>query len=526
LLLLPFLKNQGFFSYRDHYKELGGYYYLDQVFLLSAFMYLCRISNPEQLKTIAPGEYGKLLGLDRIPETNCLRDKLGQINDQNKADAWSSSLSSQWIKNESPDFFYIDGHTQIYYGSQATLGKKYIARQKLCMPGVSDYYVNDGSGLPFFYVRGELNEKLLEMLKDHIIPRLLKEAPCRYTQQQMEDNPDLARFTIVMDREGWQPEWFVELWKTERIAILTYRKHTKDDWAESEFSAIHVTLKNGEVTPMQLAEKDTVIQGHSLREIRKLTEGGHQTSIVTTNRILNIQDVASHMFARWSQENFFRYMRQNYDLDRLYTYQTNPLKEDLMVVNPPYSKLSHQIKKQNEKIGRHKAKLLESILENTSEPLETTPAHNHKQQKLKEIIIKAQEELNQLKAEREKHKPKIKVREMPEATRYNKLEQESKLVQNLIKMICYRAETAFANQLAPHFKQSVNQIRELVKSIIKLPCDITPDKTTNTLTINLYSLSNPRANKALNESLNLINQTQTLFPGTTLTVIFQQKNTS
>jgi len=82
LLLLPFLENQGFFSYRDHYKEPGGYYYLDQVFLLCAFMCLCRISNPEQLKTIAPGEYGKLLGLDRIPKTNCLRNKPGQIKDQ------------------------------------------------------------------------------------------------------------------------------------------------------------------------------------------------------------------------------------------------------------------------------------------------------------------------------------------------------------------------------------------------------------------------------------------------------------
>lgn len=526
LLLLPFLENQGFFSYREYYKELSGYYYQDQVFLLCAFMYLCRISNPEQLKTIAPGEYGKLLGLDRIPETNCLRKKLSQINDQNKASAWSSHLSSQWIENESPDFFYVDGHTQIYYGDQATLGKKYISRQKLCMPGVSDYYVNDGSGLPFFYVRGELNEKLLEMLKSQIIPRLLKEVPCRYSEKELEDNPKQARFTIVMDREGWQPEWFIELWKTHRIAVLTYRKNVKDEWDLNVFATRNVKLKNGEISAMLLAEKDTEIQGHTFREIRKLSEGGHQTSIVTTNRLLNIQEAASHMFARWSQENFFRYMRQNYDLDRLYTYQTNPLKEDLIVVNPIYAQLSHKIKKQREKTARLKAKLMESIFENTSEPLETTPVQNHKQQKIKELILKAEEETNQLIVEREEHKPKIKLKEMPEATRYNKLEQESKLVQNLIKMICYRAETAFANQLAPHFKQSANQIRELVKSIITLNCDITPDKKENTLTITLYSLPNPRANQALANCLDLINQTQTLFPGTSLKLIFQQNNTS
>jgi hypothetical protein len=43
---------------------------------------------------------------------------------------------------------------------------------------------------------------------------------------------------------------------------------------------------------------------------------------------------------------------------------------------------------------------------------------------------------------------------MPESTRYNKFEHESKLVRNIIKMICYRAETAFANQLVPRYKQS------------------------------------------------------------------------
>jgi aminoglycoside phosphotransferase family enzyme len=80
---------------------------------------------------------------------------------------------------------------------------------------------------------------------------------------------------------------------------------------------------------------------------------------------------------------------------------------------------------------------------------------------------------------------------MPESTRYNKLEHESKLVQNIIKMLCYRAETAFANQLAPHYKQSAKQIRLLAKTIIKLHCDITENNENKTLNITLYSFANP-----------------------------------
>lgn len=88
LFLLPFLIENGLLSYQSHYKELErGYYFLDFIILLIAFLYLGRIKNPEQLKKICPGEFGKLLGTDRIPETKCLRKKIGEIIAQNKSEA-------------------------------------------------------------------------------------------------------------------------------------------------------------------------------------------------------------------------------------------------------------------------------------------------------------------------------------------------------------------------------------------------------------------------------------------------------
>jgi hypothetical protein len=77
LLLLPFLIAAELLSYNRYYEELdSGYYFLDVIILLLSFMYLARIKNPEQLKKISPGEFGKLMGLDRIPETKCFRGKL------------------------------------------------------------------------------------------------------------------------------------------------------------------------------------------------------------------------------------------------------------------------------------------------------------------------------------------------------------------------------------------------------------------------------------------------------------------
>lgn len=50
------------------------------------------------------------------------------------------------------------------------------------------------------------------------------------------------------------------------------------------------------------------------------------------------------MFARWTQENFFKYLIHEYDLDRMAYYLTNEINEELVVVNPVYSKLSSKLK--------------------------------------------------------------------------------------------------------------------------------------------------------------------------------------
>ncbi|MDT9257694.1 MAG: hypothetical protein P5686_26410, partial [Limnospira sp. PMC 1254.20] len=67
--------------------------------------------------------------------------------------------------------------------------------------------------------------------------------------------------------------------------------------------------------------------------------------------------------------------------------------------------------------------------------------------------------------------------------RYNKLHTESKLFLNVIKMICYRAETSFANQLANHYTSTkhINEKRSLAKSIIHTPCNMYVDQQNQTL---------------------------------------------
>jgi hypothetical protein len=69
-----------------------------------------------------------------------------------------------------------------------------------------------------------------------------------------------------------------------RIACLTYYKFPKQDWLESEFSDQAVSVPHGERIRMKLAERGAWLGGKLwVREVRKLTENGHQVSILTTN---------------------------------------------------------------------------------------------------------------------------------------------------------------------------------------------------------------------------------------------------
>lgn len=112
------------------------------------------------------------------------------------------------------------------------------------------------------------------------------------------------RFIIVFDREAYSPSFFGRLWRKHRVAVITYRKNVKDRWPESDFNYRTVETEEAETT-MSLAEKPTALDNVAVREIRRLSKNGNQTSILTTNLILKVTQIAIYMASRWSQENFF-----------------------------------------------------------------------------------------------------------------------------------------------------------------------------------------------------------------------------
>ncbi len=524
LLALPALQSQGLLKALEVYGPLPpGYYNLTHILLLLAYMALLRISNPEQLKTCNPGELGRIMGLDRVPEMRCLRQKIKLITAQKKAIDFEKSLFAAWVKPEQNPClsFYIDGHVRIYFGDQANLSKTYVSRQKLCLCGTTEYWVNDRQGSPYMSVIGELNEHLRLVIEEQIVPRLLQDTKDMVTQQQLDDNPLLPRFILFFDREAYDVPFFIRLWQLYRIAIVTYRKNVKDTWPEENFKPIETEVINNKKT-MLLCEKPVELDGHTFREVRKLNEGGHQTSIITTNPMLTLNQTAGGLFSRWSQENYFRYMIAEFNFDKMLQYGVETIDENTKVVNPAYNKLTQQIKTAAEKQRRTEAQLYELMekLQQSIKPHEQALIVQ-KQAKALQTSQAYTKRLAELKASRKALSRTIALKQMPEANRYNCLKKESKLFINVIRMIAYRAETVLYNLIKPIFKNAEKEGRQIIQSIMASDADILPDYEAKTLTVKIHGQATPKMNEILKSLCGQMNETKTIYPQTDLTIIFK-----
>jgi len=132
---------------------------------------------------------------------------------------------------------YTDGHVRLYHGTLTRLPRRYVSRQRWCLRGTTDYWVNDAIGRPFFVVEKAVDPGLLQVLENDIVPRLLVDVPDQPDDTLLEQDPYLSRFILVFDREGYSPAFFRKMWLEHRIACITYHKHpAATDISRDKFS--------------------------------------------------------------------------------------------------------------------------------------------------------------------------------------------------------------------------------------------------------------------------------------------------
>jgi transposase len=158
LLAIPALIESGLLSVaRKIYGSLGpAFYGLRTTLVTSVLLALLRIPRPETLKEYSPGDLGRIIGLDRIPEVKTLRRKLGQFSAMKKSRELGLEMARLRIaeRGRTLGFLYIDGHVREYQGKRI-IAKAYITRKRIAAPGTMDYLINDQKDDPLFVVTAE-----------------------------------------------------------------------------------------------------------------------------------------------------------------------------------------------------------------------------------------------------------------------------------------------------------------------------------------------------------------------------------
>ena len=225
------------------------------------------------------------------------------------------------------------------------------------------------------------------------------------------------------------------------------------------------------------------------------------------------------MFARWSQENFFKYTGEHFGLDRLVEYQTEPLSAPVEVVNPAWRKLTSEIKTQASKLARKRAQFGALSLEGQPEAVEVE-TYQQKKSQFQEEAQQMDKALEELKENRRQVAHHIPVDQLPEKERFVQLAWAKKHLVDMIKMIAYRSETALAVILRAHMSNS-DEARSLLREIFRTEADLMPDETSGTLTVRLHHLANPVSDERARKLAEGLTAAEVTSPGTNLRLIYE-----
>ena len=310
-------------------------------------------------------------------------------------------------------------------------------------------------------------------------------------------------------------------WHSTGFDVITYRKGKYREWQRRAFKEVTVEVCGRKVKYLLGERLLPVAKGFRMREVRRLCDDGHQTSVVTTRRDLALETVALRMFSRWQQENFFRYMRHEFALDHLPTTAVEPADPLRSVPNPA-------VKEKRRELSRVKAELAQAEQAYGQHALENPEHETRTLREFKIIHAELGCKIEALRCEQAqrfadlKALPKrVAVRERMDGAPVVQLERERKIITDTFKMVAYRAETQLANLVGPLLPHRDDEARKFMRQVFELPADLLPDYARGTLTVRLHSMATPRHNRVLASLCGVLNDLAVCYPGTELRLVLE-----
>ena len=251
-----------------------------------------------------------------------------------------------------------------------------------------------------------------------------------------------------------------------------------------------------------------------LRQVTRLMDNGHQTPILTSRRDLPAAQVAYRMFDRWRQENFFKYLREEYALDALAEYATVPDDPTREVPNPAWAAVEARLRQAYAQLDRLQAEYGLEALTNLEEQRRTMRGFKTAHGKLGQKIWSVWQRIEQL----EKRRAAI-PRRVPVQSRGRRTGRQTGPGTQAPDQPHQNAGLSSRKRLAPHwlrphYRRAGQEGRTLLQSALASAADL--QVTDTELRVTLAPQSSPHRTRAIAALCDQLNQTKTLFPGSRL----------
>ena len=473
------------------------------VTLCLCFLTLLRKPTVEAAKHLRRAEFGAVVGSGRAPAVKTLRRKLAELVGQGAAAEFGTRLARRWVEGGfvAVAYLYVDGHMKAYTGKRR-LAEVWNSQRRMPLPGVHTYHVADGDGRPLLFLTEPLSTNLAKAM-----PRIV---------DAIRDAVGGRTFSVIFDRGGYDGRLFA--WLTaQSIGFITYARGGPN-LAVERFRRREARFEGRRVR-FQLAEDEvSVARSGPWRRVVVRTRDGHQTPILTNLDAAQVAParLAALMFARWRQENVFKYMGEHHGLDQLISYGAEPADPASMVPNPFRKHLDRRIAERRRELTTLRADLGAAL---SGEPgAQGRSAHGRKIAGGDAVgrLRALEREIDALVAERKPLPRHVPVADTGGSREVMRLEH--KAIVDRIKISAYNAEEWLLDRLVGHYPNP-HDARDLLRSFAELSGEIRT--TDGGVLVTLDPPDTPihrRALRGLVDDLNVVGAT---YPGTDIPVTYR-----
>ena len=401
----------------------------------------------------------------------------------------------------------------------AAIGKTHVPRLKFPAPATVETWVCDAAGDPLLVVMAEPAASLAAELR-RLIPEL------RATVG------DDRRVLVGFDRGGWSPTLFADL-DAAGFDTLTWRKGATADIDEHQFTEHRHTDEHGRTHTWRLADTEITLdiadgprQGEvfAMRQISLFnTAATRQMHILTTRADLPAAEIRYRMGSRWRQENHYRYARIHFDLDSHDTYRAADDDPTRMVPNPAKKPAYRDVEKARRALhlaetasdaallAAHSPQPGTSVVL-TNEMINTINAEAHTAETALDAALTAHQAIP----------ARVPLAEVNPGQQV--LDTETKLIHHAIRIAAFNTAQSLARAIltGTGYTRAADEAHTLIRTALTGSGDIIPDH--DTLHIRLDPLSAPRHTAAIDELCQALNNTNTVYPGTGLTLRYSIKS--